>query len=106
MNKSKIEWCDYTWNPITGCLHDCEYCYARTITRRFKGFEPRRGGEIIPKGKGTQPGSIYNTTYGEILHIFDRQPKRRLPARGYPNGKFIKASYPYGFEPTFHKYRL
>jgi len=22
MNKTKIEWTNYTWNPITGCLHD------------------------------------------------------------------------------------
>ena len=20
MNKTKIEWADYTWNPVTGCL--------------------------------------------------------------------------------------
>jgi len=36
MNKTKIEWCDRSWNPVTGCLHDCRYCYARSITRRFK----------------------------------------------------------------------
>ncbi|HHU55757.1 MAG TPA: DUF5131 family protein [Acholeplasmataceae bacterium] len=36
MNKSKIEWCDYTWNPVTGCLHECEYCYARKIANRFQ----------------------------------------------------------------------
>lgn len=35
MNKSNIEWCDYTWNPITGCLHNCPYCYARRINKRF-----------------------------------------------------------------------
>lgn len=35
MNKSKIEWCDYTWNPVTGCLHGCEYCYAKKIDKRF-----------------------------------------------------------------------
>lgn len=29
MNKTKIEWCDSTWNPVTGCLHNCNYCYAR-----------------------------------------------------------------------------
>jgi len=29
MNKTKIEWADYTWNPVTGCLHGCPYCYAR-----------------------------------------------------------------------------
>lgn len=35
MNRSKIEWCDYTWNPVTGCLHGCEFCYARRIDKRF-----------------------------------------------------------------------
>lgn len=37
--KSKIEWCDSTWNPITGCLHGCEYCYARKIAQRFGGVK-------------------------------------------------------------------
>lgn len=38
MNKTKIEWVrspdgvpGYTWNPITGCLRGCGYCYARTL---------------------------------------------------------------------------
>ena len=38
MNKTKIEWVKnpdgtqgYTWNPITGCLNGCEYCYARKL---------------------------------------------------------------------------
>lgn len=35
MNKTKIDWCDSTWNPVTGCLHGCEYCYARKIAKRF-----------------------------------------------------------------------
>jgi protein gp37 len=26
-----IEWADWSWNPITGCLHGCPYCYARDI---------------------------------------------------------------------------
>jgi protein gp37 len=37
MNKTKIEWCDYTWNPVTGCKHGCTWCYARKIAERFKG---------------------------------------------------------------------
>lgn len=37
MDKTKIDWCDSTWNPVTGCLHGCEYCYARNIAERFGG---------------------------------------------------------------------
>jgi protein gp37/ParB-like chromosome segregation protein Spo0J len=32
-----IDWARYTWNPITGCLHNCPYCYARDISERFAG---------------------------------------------------------------------
>jgi len=42
MNKTKIEWCDWTWNPVTGCLNNCEYCYAKKIANRFGNtFEPK-----------------------------------------------------------------
>lgn len=37
MKRTKIEWCDSTFNPITGCLHHCPYCYARTMVHRFAG---------------------------------------------------------------------
>lgn len=37
MEKTKIDWCDSSWNPVTGCNHGCEYCYARGIAHRF-GF--------------------------------------------------------------------
>ena len=41
MNKTKIDWADVTWNPITGCLHGCPYCYAREFAERFgRSFEP------------------------------------------------------------------
>lgn len=36
MNKTKIDWCDYTWNPITGCKNNCWYCYGRGIRKRFE----------------------------------------------------------------------
>lgn len=26
-NKTKIERCNSTWNPVTGCYHNCEFCY-------------------------------------------------------------------------------
>jgi len=42
MNKTKIEYVDYTWNPVTGCLGPggtpenrkrCPYCYAHRLAR-------------------------------------------------------------------------
>lgn len=37
-----IEWAAWSWNPVTGCLHDCNYCYARDIANRFypEKFQP------------------------------------------------------------------
>ena len=36
MNLTKIDWCDYTLNPIVGCPHNCPYCYARRQAKRQK----------------------------------------------------------------------
>lgn len=38
----KVSWARWTWNPVTGCLHDCPYCYARDIANRLypQGFKP------------------------------------------------------------------
>lgn len=38
MSKSKIEWTEKTWNPVTGCTkvsQGCKNCYAETIANRF-----------------------------------------------------------------------
>jgi len=37
-DKSKIEWTDATWNPITGCTpasEGCQNCYAKAMAERF-----------------------------------------------------------------------
>ena len=47
MEKTKIEWCDSSWNPVTGCLHTCPYCYARAIANRFGGCDAAPDGKTI-----------------------------------------------------------
>ena len=43
MSKTKIEWCDYTINPVKGlCPVACPYCYARRMYKRFKWDETIR----------------------------------------------------------------
>ena len=39
MNKTKIEWTDTTWNPVTGCNKispGCTHCYAEKMASRLK----------------------------------------------------------------------
>ncbi len=37
-----ISWANWSWNPVTGCLHGCDYCYAREIATsdRFAAAYP------------------------------------------------------------------
>lgn len=72
--KTKIDWADTTWNPVTGCLHGCAYCYARKIAQRFGGMAP-----------------------DDQCHELD---ERNRDSRGKAD------PYPFGFAPTFHRYRL
>jgi protein gp37 len=34
-DNENIRWALWSWNPVTGCLHNCPYCYARDIADRF-----------------------------------------------------------------------
>lgn len=73
MGKSKIEWTEATWNPITGCTPistGCANCYARRLmTRRGLGFEPtihlNRFG-LIP-GKRS-PKMVFVGSMGDLFH--------------------------------------
>ena len=68
MNRTNIEWVvnpdgsqGFTWNPITGCLHGCEYCYARDIAKRFTGhFKPEFHPERLEQPyKRKKPTTIF-----------------------------------------------
>jgi len=40
MGKTKIEWTDFSWNPLSGCTPispGCTRCYARALIQRYKG---------------------------------------------------------------------
>lgn len=93
MEKTKIDWCDSTWNPVTGCLHGCEYCYARGIAKRFsyEGATLDAPAELqktwIADSKGSGTGN----------HVL-RYPVDTVDGKSVP--------YPFGFQPTFHRYRL
>lgn len=98
-DKTKIDWADATWNPVTGCLHGCPYCYARGIANRFGGatyYSINKDGKIV-EDKLIPPD--------EVTHVLDEPIMKDLLC---PDGstKSVKTAYPYHFEPTFHRYKL
>ena len=86
--KTKIDWTDATWNPVTGCLHGCDYCYARRIAKRF----------------GSNQMPIF-TDYPVL-----NEPVRCTYTYDYMRAAGINAGkiqpYPFDFTPTFHRYKL
>ena len=72
MNKTKIEWCDYTWNPVVGCKHGCSYCYAKKICNRFKmipkfeepKFYPERINDPLKK---KEHSTIFVVSMGDLF---------------------------------------
>lgn len=89
---TKIDWCDTTWNPVTGCYHGCEYCYARGIAERFGGFEP---------SENANWNIMEESRTGNLIAIADG-----MQARTRKDGKVVPAPYPFRFTPTLHRYRL
>lgn len=56
-----IGWAEWSWNPITGCLAKCDYCYARAIYKRFKkSFKPQfHYDRLNEPAKLKQPSRIF-----------------------------------------------
>lgn len=56
-DNESIGWAKWSWNPITGCLHNCPYCYARDIANRFyeQGFEPSLMPERLTAPQNQRP---------------------------------------------------
>lgn len=107
--KTKIDWCDSTWNPVTGCLHGCEYCYARRIAERFGGCwrldlppDTSWRGNV---GERKLMGDYARHNDGKC-HVLD-EPEIECAVFDPPSGYRGKVKpYPYYFSPTFHRYRL
>ncbi len=62
MNRTTIEWVrnpdgtpGYTWNPITGCLNGCPYCYARRIAHGRTRSMYLRNTNVAPEGNHADP---------------------------------------------------
>lgn len=107
--KTKIDWCDSTWNPVTGCLHGCEYCYARRIAERFGGcWRLDLPPDTSWRGNVGERGLMgdYARHSNRKCHVLD-EPEIGCDVFDPPSGYRGKVKpYPYSFDPTFHRYKL
>jgi len=56
-----IEWARWSWNPITGCLHNCPYCYAREIAERSEAYPQKFVPTFLPERLSAPQNTRYPT---------------------------------------------
>lgn len=79
--KSKIEWTESTWNPVTGCTKisdGCKHCYAERMAFRLKamgqpnyknGFEVTLHRDVLPAPlKWKKPRTIFVNSMSDLFH--------------------------------------
>jgi protein gp37 len=98
-DRTGIEWCDATWNPIRGCTRvseGCRHCYAETVAARFSGpgqpyeglaryvSRPQRGypgAELAPdKREARWTGKV-----AWVERVLDQPLRWRRPRRVFVN---------------------
>jgi len=89
----KIDWTDWSWNPITGCKHGCPYCYMLRMEKRFPGImKPAFKPEYLDRFKSVRKvksgDKIFVGSSGDMwgewvpkewIHIFFHKAVRHRP---------------------------
>jgi protein gp37 len=125
VNKSKIEWTDYTLNPVKGlCPMACSYCYARRMYKRFHWDETIRedvsvydqldkmnagskvfvGSTMELFGEWVTPlmrSNIFHVVemYPDLTFIFLTKQPQNLPSK-FPDNCWVGVSIPRAYDDT------
>ena len=68
MNKTKIEYGDYCWNPLEGCLHNCWYCYGERRFKQFgKSYKPKYYPERLKDPMKQKPGKVLVCFHADLF---------------------------------------
>ena len=102
---TKIDWSDSSWNPVTGCNNGCDYCYAAEMVKRFSGENKDHwckieGNELLSH---ICTATVNYRKQNDDRNIFELEERIYTKTK---KGKLLANPYPYGFAPTFHRYRL
>lgn len=81
-DKSRIEWTEASWNPVTGCTKvspGCAHCYAETFAERFRGVvgHPYQQGfdlKLWPERLSLpltwkRPRRIFTNSMSDLFHV-------------------------------------
>ena len=102
--KTKIEWTDRTWNPVTGCTNlsaGCANCYAKVMANRLKamrvskyanGFIPTLHESVLDEPlKWKKPHTVFVCSMADLFHDtvpFDFIDKVMDTIRQSPNHRY------------------
>ncbi len=74
--RSKIEWTEVTWNPVTGCTKispGCKHCYAERMSKRLRAMAAARGGQKVDKYRNGFSVTVHESSLEEPLRW--KQPR-------------------------------
>jgi protein gp37 len=97
VNRTKIDWADYSWNPVWGCRGTCPYCYARRTAKRYgmkvagrDDFEPTWIERNFQKPMPKHPSRIFVNSMSDIADWDDDWVVRTFEKiEDYPEHRFI-----------------
>lgn len=76
MTKTKIEWADRVWNPVTGCTkvsEGCRHCYAERLAGRFWGDRKFSDVQVHPDRLSQplswkKPSRVFVNSMSDLFH--------------------------------------
>ena len=105
--KTKIDWADSTWNPVTGCFHDCPYCYARNMSNRFEGCDQGSTFGIYSAHNHFHRINPYVDADHAMFEVSAGNPPVIITHNRKTQKRRISvAPYPFGFKPTLRRDRF
>lgn len=102
----KMGWCDYTWNPVSGCKRRCWYCYLQRIPLfnyrpRFRksylrDIFPRRASRILVSSSGDLFGSwIERSIIQKVIDVVSLHPEHAFLFLTKNPGRYSEFHFPH-----------
>lgn len=97
VHRTKIDWADFTWNPVWGCRGTCAYCYARRAAQRFglqvagrEDFAPTWIEHNFQRRMPRKPARIFVNSMSDVAW-WEEDWSRKVVARiaAYPEHHFL-----------------